>query len=116
MSLQSHLPWPDRFSERFHIFAHGYAFDVDTFLATSTIHLDYVWRREPRETNGIEIFLGDGRAIRLVDQAEIAIKYLKAHRDELRAIAEFPGVDAFTLGLVYIAELDGSVSGAALGW
>jgi hypothetical protein len=97
-------PWPDRFSERFHIFAHGETFDVDAFLATSTIHPDYVWRRAPRETSGIEIFLGDGREIRLVDQEDIAISYLKTHRDELRALAQFPGVDTFILGLVLICK------------
>jgi hypothetical protein len=59
-------PWPDRFSERFHIFAHSETFDVDAFLATSTLRLDYIWPRAPRETSGIEIFLGDGREIRLV--------------------------------------------------
>jgi hypothetical protein len=97
-------PWPDRFSERFHIFAHGETFDVDAFLATSTLHPDYVWRRGPRETSGIEIFLGDGRAIRLVDQEDIAIAYLKTHEAELRALAQFPGVDTFILGLVLICK------------
>jgi hypothetical protein len=97
-------PWPDRFSERFHIFAHGETFDVDAFLATSTIHPDYVWRRVPRETSGIEIFLGDGREISLVDQEDLAIAYLKTHRDELRALAQFPGVDTFILGLVWICK------------
>ncbi len=46
----------------------------------------------------------------------MAIAYLKAHRDELRAIAEFPGVDTFILGPVYIAELVGSVTGVSLDW
>lgn len=97
-------PWPDRFSERFHIFAHGETFDVDAFLANSTLQPDYVWHRGPRATSGIEIFLGDGREIRLVDQVEIAIAYLKTHRDELRALAQFPGVDTCILGLVWICK------------
>ncbi len=97
-------PFPDRFSERFHIFAHGDKFDVDAFTATSKLRPDYVWRRGPSETSGIELFLGDGREIKLVDQEDIAIQYLKTHRDALRALAEFPGVDSFILGLVWICK------------
>lgn len=96
--------WPDRFSERFHIFAHGETYDVDAFLASSTLHSDFVWHRGPHSTSGIEIFLGDGRKIRLVDQTEIAMAYLQTHRDELKALARFPGVDAFILGLVWICK------------
>src|SRR6266851_698946 len=48
--------------------------------------------------------LGDGRAIRLVDQEDIAIAYLKTHEAELRALAQFPGVDTFILGLVLICK------------
>lgn len=110
------MVWPDRFNERFHIIAHGERFNVDAFLRTSTLHPDFVWRREAPLTSGVEFFLGDGRAIGLRDQENMAIMYLKAHRHELRAIAKFPGVDAFILGLVYIAKLEGSVSGVALDW
>lgn len=110
------MKWPDRFSERFHIFAHGPTFDVGAFLATSTLRPDFVWRREAPVTSGVEFFLGNGRAIRLRDQEEIAITYLKAHREELRALAKFSGVNAFRLGLVYIAKLDGSASGVCLWW
>ncbi|MGO9775565.1 MAG: hypothetical protein ACLQGT_08875 [Terracidiphilus sp.] len=96
------LPWPDRFEERFHIFALGEAFDVDSFLATSKLHPDYVWRRKGNgPTNGLELLLGDAEVIHLPEQEEVAVAYLKAHRDELRALAEFPGVEALNLGLVY---------------
>jgi hypothetical protein len=61
-------PFPDRFSERCHIFAHGDKFDVDAFMATSTLRPDYVWRRGPSGSSGIELFLGDGRQINLADQ------------------------------------------------
>jgi hypothetical protein len=95
-------PFPDRFSERFHIFAHGDKFDVDAFIATSTLRPDYVWRRGPSGSSGIELFLGDGRQIRLVDQEDTAVTYLNEHEDELKALARFPGVDTFILGLVWI--------------
>ncbi len=108
--------WPERFEERLHIIAHGERFDIDAFLGKSTLRPDFVWRREAPVTSGVEFFLGDGRAIGLRDQENLAIMYLKAHRDELRAIAKFPGVDAFILGLVYIAKLEDHIFGAALHW
>src|SRR5438477_4802728 len=110
------MKWPERFQERLHIIAHGEKFDVDAFLAKSTLYPEFVWRREALITSGVEFFLGDGRTTRLRDQEQIAITYLKRHRNELRAIAEFPGVDAFILGLVYIAKLEAGVSGVALDW
>lgn len=110
------MKWPERFEERLHIIAHGERFDVDAFLTKSTLRPDFVWRRETPVTSGVEFFLGDGRTIALRDQEDMAISYLNAHRDELRAIAEFPGVDAFILGLAYIAKLEPSVSGVALDW
>jgi len=110
------MVWPQRFEERLHIIAHGERFDVDAFLRESTLRPDFVWRREAPVTSGIDFFLGDGRAIGPRDQESMAITYLKAHRDELRAIAEFPGVDAFILGLAYIAKLEDHIFGAALHW
>jgi len=110
------MEWPERFEERLHILVHGEAFDVDAFLANSTLRPDFVWRRKAPVTSGVEFFLGDGRAIRLRDQENIAIAYLRAHRDELRAVAASPGVDAFILGLVHIAKLEEGVTGVALDW
>jgi hypothetical protein len=52
-------------------------------------------------TNGLEILLGDADKATLRQQEEIAASYLLEHRDELRALAGFPGVEALNLGLVY---------------
>lgn len=94
--------WPDKFSERFHIFALGETFDVDAFLAQSSLHPDFVWRRQGNgPTNGLEILLGDADKATLREQEEIAANYLREHRNELRALASFPGVEALNLGLVY---------------
>lgn len=102
MSIHEQLPWSERFSERFHIFALGETFDVDRFLATSKLDPDYVWRHKGNgPTNGLELLLGDAQAIPLTEQEEIAAAYLKAHRADLRALAQFPGVEALNLGLVY---------------
>lgn len=84
------MVWPERFQERLHIIAHGEKFDVDAFLASSTLRPHFVWRSEAPLTSGVEFLLGDGRQIRLPDQEEIAVAYLKAHRDELRALGQFP--------------------------
>lgn len=110
------MGWPERFEERLHIFAHGEPLDVDAFLANSTLRPDFVWRRKAPLTSGVEFVLGDGRAISLREQENIAITYLKAHRDELRSIGAFQGVDTFILGLVYIAKLEDGVTGVALDW
>ena len=110
------MEWPERFEERLHIFAHGEALDVDAFLANSTLRPDFVWRRKAPLTSGVEFVLGDGRATSLREQENIAITYLKAHRDELRSIGAFRGVDTFILGLVYIAKLEEGVTGVALDW
>jgi hypothetical protein len=99
---QKNQGWPDKFSERFHIFALGETFDVDAFLARSSLHPDFVWRRIGNgPTNGLEILLGDADKATLREQEETAVNYLREHRDELRALASFPGVEALNLGLVY---------------
>ncbi len=107
MDNQKQQPWPDRFEERLHIFALGKSFDVDSFLVDSTLRPDFVWRRMGNgPTNGLELLLSEERAIPLHKQEEIAIAYLKANRDQLRALAEFPGVEGFNLGLVCHLQLD----------
>lgn len=99
---QENQSWPDKFSERFHIFALGETFDVDAFLARSSLDPDFVWRRAGNgPTNGLEILLGDADKATLREQERIAVNYLREHRDELRALASFPGVEALNLGLVY---------------
>ena len=109
----------------FRIFAHGSAFDVDAILAATRLRPDYVWRRgdqrryacvESRHpTSGIEFVLGDGRAIPVPEQEQIAIAYIQEHQDELKALSRFPGVETFILGLQYICELDEGVIGFCLG-
>jgi hypothetical protein len=71
------MQWPERFDERLHIFAHGERFDVDAFLARATLKPDFVWRRNAPLTSGIESFLGDGRKLKLRNQENIAIAYLR---------------------------------------
>jgi hypothetical protein len=99
-------PFPERFSERCHIIAHGEKFDVDAFLATSSLRPDYLWRSGPSGTSGIELLLGDGRQIGLFEQEDIAVAYLNTHKEELKALARFPGVSTLILGLVWICTTE----------
>jgi len=111
------VSWPEEpFQRRFHIFAHGGKFDVDDFLVKSTLRPDFQWRREPPLTSGIEFLLGNGRALSLREQETAALTYLQTKREELRAVAAFPGVEIFILGLVYIAKLGDGATGVALDW
>jgi len=109
----------------FKLFAHGDNFDVDAFLAATTLKADDVWRRgdqrrnacveSKHEASGVEFVLGDGCALSLLDQENVAIDYLKAHRDELKALAIFPGVQTFILGLHYVYKLNLSMLGFCIG-
>lgn len=88
----------------FRIYAHGEAFDVDAFLATTTLRPDCVWRRGDNSryrTSGLELVLGDGRQLQLCEQDQIAIEYISANREELKALASYPGVTRLVLGLQY---------------
>ena len=114
MLNQVRQSWPDRFYERFHIFALGESFDVDAFLGQSSLQPDFVWRQMGNgPTNGLELVLGDADTATLRQQEEIAVNYLREHRDELRRLACFPGVEALNLGLVY--RVGPNVTGFCLG-
>lgn len=109
----------------FRLFAHGESFDVDAFLASSTLRPDYVWRRgeqrryycsESRHpTSGVEFVLGNGLTVPFLEQESIAVAYLQDHRDELRALSRLQGVDTFILGLQYHGEFDNNTFGFCLG-
>src|SRR4051812_2957824 len=106
---------------KFCLFAHGREFDVDAFLAGTSLRPDYVWRRGDQKryacgesrhpTSGVEVVLGDGEKLSLPEQEKIAIEYLSANREALRALAGWPGVTTFVLGLHYRIELGPSTVG-----
>jgi hypothetical protein len=108
----------------FKLFAHGEAFDVDTFLALSTHRPDHVWRKGDQRrhscveslhtTSGVEFLLGDGLVVPFFEQETIAIAYMKACRGELRALAQASGVDAFILGFQYRVVVETDVIGFSL--
>jgi len=109
----------------FTLFAHGETFDVDAFLASSSLRPDHLWRRgEQRryaclesihETSGVEFELGNGLTVPFLAQEGIAVAYLRAHHVELRRLARFPGVTSFTLGLQYRTAFEQDAIGFCLG-
>jgi hypothetical protein len=69
----------------FRLFAHGVEFDVDAFLASTTLRPDYVWRRgdqrryacvESRHpTSGLVLVLGDGQKVPLFEQEKTKLPW-----------------------------------------
>lgn len=116
MNDERRQAWPERFHERLHVFAVGESFDVDAFLAQSAFRPSFVWRWRKMgkgPTNGLEMLLDERKIIKLREQEKIAIDYMKKHREELRSLAAFPGVEALNLGLVY--RIAPNVRGCCLG-
>jgi hypothetical protein len=101
----------------FELFAHGEDFDVDAFLASTRLRFDFVWHRGENcyETSGASISLGDGKVLGLFEQERIGRAFLCTHRDALRDLASYPGVDTFILGLHYQVVATGSLSGLIIG-
>lgn len=91
----------------FKLFAHGVAFDVDSYLETDTIGFDRVWHtgEQGYKTNGIEISLGDGSLLGIDDQDLIAAEFLEHYENELIKLQSYPGVDTFVLGLQFRTNL-----------
>ncbi len=82
-------------TNEFRVFAHGDDFDVDAYLRTSTLDPDRVWRRRSNgiQTSGVAFGLGNGLSLTIFEQERIAIKFLKEHRDALRTLAHYAGVE-----------------------
>ncbi len=96
--------------EFFRLSAQGATFDPDTYLASSSLKFDGVWRKgesghDHPKSNGVFKTLGDGRTTPISEQQRIAIDFLAANQDALKALAAFPGVTNFILGLQYHYQL-----------
>lgn len=96
---------------QFRLFAHGEGFDPEAYLTTTTLRFDGVWHKgesghDHPKSSGIFKVLGDGRTISILGQEQIAIDYLSANREALKALAQEPDVTTFILGLQYQIELE----------
>ena len=107
----------------FKIFALGEEFDVDAFLASSSMVPSYYWRRgepkggrgSPYPSSGVTYEIADGKSVPFLQQEDLAISFLKAHREELKALGQFPGITHFTLGLEYSKAAQRNLVGFAIG-
>jgi hypothetical protein len=104
----------------FRIFAHGVAFDPEAYLAATTLKFDGVWHKYELSPNhpkssGVFKILGDGPTLPIYEQERIAIQYLTANREALRALALEPTVTTFILGLHYQVELEEGTIGFSVG-
>ena len=109
----------------FSFFALGEEFDVDAFLASSSMVPSRIWRRgepkryscigSPYPNSGLTYEVADGHSVPFLQQEGLAISFLKAYRDELKALGQFPGVSRFTLGLHYSTEARRNLVGFSIG-
>ena len=95
----------------FRLFAHGVEFDPDAYLASSPLKFDGVWRKgesghDHPKSSGVFKVLGDGRTVPIFQQERIAIEYLAANREALKALAQHSQVTTFILGLQYHIVLE----------
>jgi hypothetical protein len=106
----------------FKVFALGENFDVDAFVAASSLVPTTVWRRgepkggrgSPYPSSGVVYDIGDGNSVPFLQQEDIAIEFLQKHRDELKALSQFPGVTHLTLGLHYTKRAERNLVGFSL--
>ncbi|MBL8297709.1 MAG: hypothetical protein JNN30_05100 [Rhodanobacteraceae bacterium] len=104
----------------FRLFAHGVEFDADAYLASAPLKFDGVWRKggsghAPPNSRGVFKVLGDGRGLPVFEQERIAIEYLSANREALKALAQHPQVTTFILGFQYHIVLKVNTIGFCMG-
>jgi hypothetical protein len=104
----------------FRLFAHGVDFDPESFLASTSLQFDGVWHkgesgRNHPKSSGVFKVLGDGQKVSIFEQEKIAIEYLSANQEALKALAKYPGVTTFILGLQYHIELEPGTIGFCMG-
>ena len=86
----------------------GKDFDPDRFVADSALAPVQIYRRgEPRQgpgsegkvhtTSGLNFMLSDAEFDEFDQQVADAIAFIKFHRDELKRLRDFPGIESATL-------------------
>jgi hypothetical protein len=103
----------------FRLFAHGVAFDADAYLESAALEFDGAWHKgengnEHPKSSGVFKVLGDGATLPTYEQEQIAMEFLSANRQALKALATHPGVTTFIVGLQYHIELDEGTIGLCI--
>jgi hypothetical protein len=104
----------------FRIFAHGVDFDPEAFLTSTSLKFDGVWHKgesgqDHPKSSGVFKVLGNGKEVPIFKQQQIAIEYMSANQEALKALAKYPGVTTFILGLQYHMELEPGTIGFCMG-
>lgn len=105
--------------KQFYILAHGHSFDVERFLATSTLVPSLKWQVGQRShgmlranTAGFIIYLAD-ETIDYQAQQAIALNFIRENEQQLQSCKTFPGMDYFLLSLHFILPLTDAMYGFA---
>ena len=103
----------------FALFAHGPSFDPDTFLRSTPLQFDGLWRKGERggshpASSGVRKILGDGEQLPIDEQERIAIDFLVAHAPALQALVHAPGVTTRIVGVQYHVQLEDGTVGLAI--
>jgi hypothetical protein len=104
----------------FELFAHGKSFDPDAYLASAPGLFNEKWYKGEYGSNcpatcGVRRRLGDGSVLDISEQERIAVEFLEAHRDALKELAIYPGIECFVLGLEIRTDIDRSTSAMSIG-
>jgi len=110
---------------QFTIYALGEDFDVDAYVAQSSLRFERVWHRGDQlpttcitagyKSNGCSHELGDGFELPIWEQEAIADEFLRENGEGLRELRATLGVTALNLGLLYPVVRDEGLVGFCMG-
>ena len=103
----------------FGFYAYGKALEVDAAVAAVSLAPTSITRdgerKGPHPTHGayvgssVHYSLGDGREISFLEQQRVAVAFMQEHREQLRTLSTFPGVERASLGLHYRRRVETNV-------
>lgn len=106
----------------FSITTHGDNWNVDEYLKNSKLKFSSIWHRNDKRgcegfgydfhpTSGVDISLGDGYALELDEQEEIAFKFITDKFDELKELTSSENNVYRILGFQYNIEVYENLAG-----
>lgn len=79
----------------FQLIASGNFFDVDGFLATTTLGYQRVFRRRDNNvqfSSGFTRVIGNAAELTFDQQVHLAVRFIEEHKSELKRLMTWPGV------------------------